>query len=55
MNLAEAKSKIRNYDCEDHTHYALGEDGAIAINDDAMEAILKLLKDIESRVTALER
>ena len=55
MDLATAKSKIVNYRTADHTIEEASIGGVVSFNDDKMEAILKLLKDIESRVTALER
>ena len=60
MDLATAKSKIVNYRTADHTKLSItalsvGEIAPAPANDDVMEAVLKLLKDIESRVTALEQ
>ena len=54
MDLAAAKTKVNNYTAADHTQYRATQSGIRTTNDDNMEAILKLLKDIESRVTALE-
>ena len=64
MDLATAKNKIINYCTKDHTKPTGPTSSQIAgassisdvcSNDDTMEAVLKLLKDIESRVTALEQ